>query len=410
MDGLIDDVRAQLRAVFSDRSVILAGGVVAGTRQPVDQLRALGAARFLVVSEGAGTGAGPDGPDVELLLHDGPIIADMVAGIRQEERTVAQPSEATLDGLRRFDPNGEAIVLLPPFLDARTLGDRAAFGARRTEWVALEDKTRADELFDAASVPRPPSVVVSADVSSISGAASELDRGAGTVWSGDAREGFNGGGAFVRWVRDHDDAHEAHALLSERCDRVRVASFVAGVPCSIHGFVLDDGVAAFRPVELVSLHAPAPPINPRFGAGLGYVDAVLPELAVMLLHYAAIEGRADVAHRELERVVVEAATRTRWGVLSKSVTQPIDETSTTELADDAGGFRRVGPGDRAAAVLSVGPARTGGHVRLELDAVTTPRGPSIAPLAAAALAFAEQEFALGLGPMSAPSQSPEWLS
>ena len=259
MYELIDDVRAQLRAVFSGRPVILAGGVAAAAVPAVDQLRRLGAEKFLVAPLGAGTGGRPDGPDVELLAYEPVVADDFVASLRAEERAIARPSDAVLDALRRFDAPGSAIALVPPFLDVRELGDRRVFGARRSEWVALEDKTTVDELFDATGVPRPPSAIVPADASSISSAAAALDRGEGTVWSGDARGGFNGGGQYVRWVPDDADRREALALLVPRCDRVRVASFVDGVPCSIHGFVVEDGVAVFRPVELVTLRALSPP-------------------------------------------------------------------------------------------------------------------------------------------------------
>jgi hypothetical protein len=86
------------------------------------------------------------------------------------------------------------------------------------------------------------------------------------VWSGDTREGFNGGGDYVRWVRPDDDPDddpdgdpdgdwsadqaEALAFFVTRCDAVRVMPFLDGVPCSIHGLVLPDGTAAFRPVEI----------------------------------------------------------------------------------------------------------------------------------------------------------------
>jgi hypothetical protein len=45
-------------------------------------------------------------------------------------------------------------------------------------------------------------------------------------------------------------------LPEGRPHRCAPPEFVEGVPCSIHGFVVDDGVAAFRPVELVTLRAP----------------------------------------------------------------------------------------------------------------------------------------------------------
>ena len=77
------------------------------------------------------------------------------------------------------------------------------------------------------------------------------------MWSGDARDGFNGGGDFVRWLRDDRDRAAAAAFFRPRCDRVRVLPFLEGVPCSIHGFVLPDGTAVLRPVEIVTLRDPA---------------------------------------------------------------------------------------------------------------------------------------------------------
>jgi hypothetical protein len=74
------------------------------------------------------------------------------------------------------------------------------------------------------------------------------------VWSGDTKEGFNGAGDYVRWVRPEgdwsDDEANALAYFLPRCDRVRVMPFLDGVPCSIHALVLPDGTAAFRPVEI----------------------------------------------------------------------------------------------------------------------------------------------------------------
>ena len=72
--------------------------------------------------------------------------------------------------------------------------------------------------------------------------------------------------------------------------------------------------------------------NPRYGAGLGYVDHVLPELTLMMLHYAVVEGVADVETAALECAVVDAGTRTRWGGAWTPVTRTFDETS--KVVDD----------------------------------------------------------------------------
>ena len=120
---------------------------------------------------------------------------------------------------------------------------------------SLEDKTVCDALFDEAGVPRPLSTIAHATASELVALHARFDDGAGTVWAGDAREGFNGGGEFVRWVRDDTTQAAALAFFAGHCDRVRVSPFVEGIPASVHGVVTTDGVAAFRPVELVTLRA-----------------------------------------------------------------------------------------------------------------------------------------------------------
>jgi hypothetical protein len=167
MNALHDLVRSQLRSVFGGRSVIIAGGMAVAAVKPVEHLRRLGATRFLVIASGSGTGPIPGGDDVEVLVREVVPTSDLGASFRGDERDLAHPGSGVLDSIERFDPGRDAIVIVPPFLDARSLGDRAAFGARLREWVAIEDKTIADEWFDAIGVPRPPSRVVAADTRSI---------------------------------------------------------------------------------------------------------------------------------------------------------------------------------------------------------------------------------------------------
>jgi hypothetical protein len=86
-------------------------------------------------------------------------------------------------------------------------------------------------------VTRAPSEVVAAEPEALRAAARRLDRGAGTAWAGDARQGFSGGAFCLRWVRDEQDAAEAAAFLAARCGQVRVMPFLKGIPSSIHGIV-----------------------------------------------------------------------------------------------------------------------------------------------------------------------------
>src|SRR5205814_644473 len=151
------------------------------------------------------------------------------AQFRQEERWFAAPPADLVDTIRRF-AGEEPLLLAPLFAAVDAFGPFAAYGHRRAEWVAYEDKTRADTLFDDAGVPRPPSAIVPVGADALLAAHERFDQGAGAVWAGDAREGFNGGGEYVRWVRDDGTRAAALEFFAEHCDCVRVAPFVEGIP------------------------------------------------------------------------------------------------------------------------------------------------------------------------------------
>ncbi len=459
----VDELRGLLASAFAGRLVVLAGGPVAGATGRVASLRALGARRCLVLGAGRGTGALPMSPDADVVQWDLPPAADVPASMRAEERLFAEPPPPFLDALARFDPRRDALVLAPPFSAVYEVAGRAAYGGRRPEWVALEDKTAVDELLAAAAVRTPPYEIVAAEAGALAAAAARLDAGAGTVWAGDARDGFNGGGAYVRWVHSDDtaDAAEAAGHLTPRCTRVRVARFVEGIPCSIHGLVTDDGVAAFRPVELMTLRSARPPrlrfagaatfwdpppadrddmrdaarrlgevlrervafrgaftidgilsadgwvateCNPRFGAGLHYTRTALPDLPLDLLHHVVIAGDGGaVRATDLEDLVVGVADARRSGAtwIPSAATWP--DTRSFALRGDERGYVTARAPETVDATLSIGPGPMGGFVRCEFAAARTPTGPSTAPRAVAALAFATGHCGAELPALHAPS-------
>jgi hypothetical protein len=420
-------------------------------------LRSLGADRCFVLGPIRGTGDLPDPSDGEWLSLDIET-PDAMAVFRRFEQAMAHPSAHVTAALDRFDPAGDALVLVAPYDVSTTVAGRPAFGPRCPAWVALEDKTANDALFDRAGVARPPSAVVpAADTSALAAAAARLDAGAGTVWAGDARDGFNGGGTLVRWVTGSDASEHARALFAERCDRVRVAPFLDGVPCSIHGLVTTDGIAVFRPVELVTLRATDPPgfryggaatffepptddreamrevarrvgtllrdevefrgtygidgvltsdgflpteLNPRFGAGLGAIAFGLPDLPLLLLHWMAAAGRPlSVTAAEIEATLVQAADAHRSGGGWVTVATRIDDTAEHPVVVVDG---RCVPArdDTPDGTVQVGPSAGGGFVRFTADPDRTPVGPSIAPRVCAVLAWADAELGLGLGPLA----------
>jgi hypothetical protein len=459
-EPVIERWRRLLTGAVEGRDVILAGAPLAAYTPRVERLRELGARRFLCVGGGVGTGDVPSGPDVESVVLDFGT-RDVIDEFRAWERAMSTPDPELRDTIDAFDRSGDALVLVTPFQAVDALGGRRVLGGRRQEWVALEDKTRADALFDRAGIAHPPALVVDATRDDLLAASRQLDAGDGTVWAGDASGGFNGGAQYVRRLR-HDatsaDVDDALAFLAARCERVRVAPFVEGIPCSIHGFVCADGVAVFRPVELVTLRPAAgnrfqyagiatfwdPPAgdrdamraacrkvgellraevgyrgaytvdgilsaegwvatecNPRYGAGLAYAAVAAREASLDLLHHLVVAGETGVLADDLERVVVAAADERRMGAVWTVVDTAWDATHVRPVVHDGGAYRAALDGERPDAHVVCGPAVTGGGVRIAFEAERVPVGPSVAPLAVAGYAFADAAFGAGLGPLSA---------
>lgn len=455
----VDECNDHARALIEGRAVVIGGLPLAGATLLVRRLCELGAEHCFVVATGVGTGSLPDRSEADSIVV--PITAnDISEEMHAVERTLDDPPPDVLAALDEFDPDHSALVLIALVEPARAIGTRTAYGARRAEWVALEDKTGGDALFDGAGVARPPSEVVPAEPTALRAAARALDAGAGTVWAGDARKGFNGGGTHVRWIRPDDDSANAVAFFASQCDRVRVAPFVEGVSCSVHGFVTDDGIAVFRPVELVNLRRPtgdrflyagcatfwdpapadreamqaaarrlgsclreqvgyrgaftldgimgadgfvATECNPRWGAGLNFLRTALPGLSFELLQYEAAAGDAGwLRAADLERVVTDAGDRVRSGGGWTPISTPVDATSIEKLVHTDDGFRAAADGERAHARLTIGPGAMGGFLRVDLHPDRTPKGPSVGPLVAEAFAYADRAHNAGLGELTAP--------
>ena len=176
--------------------------------------------------------------------------ASMTEELRDHDRVVRDLPEPARAAVAAYDPTGEAVWLLGPFVVDEPLLGRPVYGGRPAAWLALEDKLLAEGLWRAVGAAHAPAAVVPVTADALAAASDRLDLGHGVVWAGDARDGFNGGGDFTRWVVTAADRADALRFFTPRCDRVRVMPFLEGVPCSIHGIVLPDGTAAFRPVEL----------------------------------------------------------------------------------------------------------------------------------------------------------------
>jgi hypothetical protein len=249
-------LRARLGELFTDRLVICGIAPLAGFTDWVALLQAAGARRPLIVASGPGAGPVPAPEAAQVLFVDAPQAGSMTEELRLQDGFVRNLPADARAAIEEYDPRREAIWLTGPFVNREPVLGRPVVGGRPQAWTALEDKLIADRIWESVGAAHAPYLLARCDAAALAAAHADLDQGAGTVWAGDARDGFNGGGDFVRWVGDDADAAAALEFFTPRCDRVRVMPFLDGVPCSIHGFVLPDDTAAFRPVELAILRGP----------------------------------------------------------------------------------------------------------------------------------------------------------
>ena len=443
--------RGPLGSLIDGRPVILAGAPAAMWTPIVPVVRDLGAEDVLVVAT-EGPGAGPQ-PEARTVIVDVPEAHDgTMARLRAGLAALADPPAPIIATVEAFDPDRRAIVFGVFLVETATLVGRPFVAHRRPEWVALEDKTVVDALLDRAGVRRAPSVVVP-----VARALDEwpaLDEGHGTVWAGDARDGYHGGGTLTRWVTDDAEASTATAALAPHCDTLRIMPFLDGVATSVHGIVLSDGIAALRPVELVTLrqgHALRysgcatfwdPPgavrdemreaarrlgallrdevgfrgaftldgvatadgfrpteLNPRFGAGLGVITRGLDGLPLTLVLDLVVAGRdIGISAGDLERkILAEADARRSGGAWQLHVPTPVELAGRDACYVD-GEWRWAEPGEPAAGHV----VAKDGFVRVLFDADHTPVGPSVGERSVSFWRFTDAELGTGIGPLEAP--------
>ena len=376
----------------------------------------------------------------------------IMAGLRHFITAMVQPTSETMGVVDAFDPDGTALVISDPFHDSAVALGRRVYGARRPEWLALEDKSVIDAFWDRVGVERAPSTVVAPqDAPTV---AAEMDRSLGTVWAADNTEGWHGGADGTRWVRDANAARDAASWFGERCATVRVMPFLEGIPCSIHGYVTHDGVDAFRPVEMLTLRGADhrfvyagvatfwdPPtqmraamretarlvgselrdsvgylggfsidgvctgegflpteMNTRYSTGLA-VLAGTADVSLGSISRALIEGVVDVPPGLVEEAVLPAADATRVGGISMPVGAAVQE-DRVGVTFNGQTAMEVDPDDEAAwGTMTIKPSLHGSHVSCRLDPERVAVGSSLAPRVAALAELANTRWDLGLPPL-----------
>lgn len=444
-----------LRPVFAGRKFLLTGRIAVLLGNLSRMLTGLGADRpFLLAGyEGTGSIPGPEDGELRLLGVEG---TDILAEERDYQRTLDKLSPELKRDIDSWDPDGTARCIHTSALAvSRPVADRQSYGARPAAWAELEDKVRIDTFWDAVGVRRAPSRIVAADYGVVRAAADALSSSNGTVWAADAREGLNGGGLGLRWVRPGDDGRDSFAFLSGIANRVRVMPFIEGIPVSIHGIVFPQTVAVFRPVEMIVLRPstgdrlfyagfatafdPHPDdreamrrlayrvgsalretvgyrgpfgidgvlakegflpteMNTRAGALLGPLANGSPELPLEPLCLAITEGeRLDYRPDLLERAIVESADKHRtcagWSVTR---TRIVDDGSF-DVVRDGDNYREARAGEEPHGAFRFGPTPAGGFVRFSLQKERVEPGPSAAPEVVRAFRIADRVLGTDFG-------------
>jgi hypothetical protein len=432
--------------------------VAAAATGSVARLKAFGAADIFVVAAAPGVG---DEPECDVVFTGAVAANSIMEGIRNFERSITEPSDDLKAELDSFDPDRIAWVMGGMFDTGTRLFDRRLYGARRKEWAALEDKIAIVDVFAQAGIPTAPQVVV--PTCDAVAASREVETPLGSVWAADNREGWHGGAEGTRWVGATDQQRAAAVeWATSIADRVRIMPFLDGVPCSIHGFRTDTGLAVFRPIEMNTFLSSStgfrygglastwePPeslrtamrdaaravgtvlhdrigylggfsidgvatrdgflpteVNPRLSPGLGMQAFVVDRLDLGWVTRMLAEGDISIDHRWLESEILTAADTIRSGRLTLSLFEPLQPAEVRIRFD--GGVAMVADEDNACATLSVGPGPAGPVVFMRFDAEAQPFGERFAPYALAAARLAAELWGFELEELEiAPDRHPE---
>ncbi len=408
-------------------------------------------ATAIAVGATRGTGELPEG--VEMRCLDLGPVATMMEGIRRGEAAMANLDDEVVAWIDAFDPDRSARAILPFITTATQLAGRRGWGARDPRWLALEDKTAIDALWDRIGVAHAPVRVVPLIATEVEAAHDALNRGHGTVIAADSKLGWHGGGEFTRWAHDREDARAIVDEFAGAADRVRVMPFLEGVPCSIHGLVFPDYVAVLRPCEMMVLRDPGarqfryaqaatfwdPPVadreemratakhvgqvlrddfafrgaftidgvmtedgfrptelNPRLGAALAVMGRAFEGLHVHLMNLAIVEGLPiDWRPRALEEALLAKADEVRAAGGMAVVTRSLEPGKRW--------YRSVGETwvpcaeDARTVEVEVGPHPAGAIIFSRWDPKALVVGERVAPLVCSLLQQLDRELDLGLG-------------
>ena len=283
--------RGPLASLVAGHKVIVVGGPAVTWTEPAALLRELGATAVLVVgTEGMGIGVPPHDADVVVVEredHGDDVMAALHAGIRVDRRPPA--------ARRRC---GRGVRPRSVGRRDRQLPDRVTDPRRPSP-----GRPSASGMGGAGGQdpPRRPARSSRRRPLALHGRPDRRRRGA--VAGARRRCWHRVGGRLHEWVPRRGGVDRGGSPTTprprrslpswpRRAETVRVMPFLEGIPTSIHGIVLPDGVVVLRPVELITLRRGRQLVYAGCGTYWDPPDAVRDEMRA-----AARTGRRAAAPR-----------------------------------------------------------------------------------------------------------------
>lgn len=246
---ITQEVVAKLRRHWNGaRVVMLVRHWDQSARAMIEEAERCGAAVTAVISASRPVGAQPEARYPLCAADDQRDLGKLAF-----DQWIAHPPAGIEAWLHGLDPECRCVVFAPPGTGASEFCRRAVVGWRSPETALIEDKTIIDGVWSRTGIPSPAHMIASADDSRLWDHVRRIDGGGGVVVAIDSSQGHIGDAHGLVWIKTQDDLQAACDWFRGRTARVRIAEFVAGVPCSILGMVLEDGVAVFDPIEIVTL-------------------------------------------------------------------------------------------------------------------------------------------------------------
>lgn len=251
MNDALDQAREVLCEFWRGRPAgLLQSRFIRESQRLIDELEASGASVDVFVT--CDSGSSPP------LTHTWRVGQEECAGDgRAFYQWLRAPSESFGRWLAGVDPTSALTFVGDSWIDVPSLLGRSVNGWRRPAWAVLEDKTQIDVFWHEIGVSSPRFEITACRRELVEPIASRLDRGFGVVIAIDSTQGFSSGAAGLAWVRAPAQLSGVLERFAGRSERLRIAEFMPGVPCSVLAMVMADGVAVFEPLEIITLVDPS---------------------------------------------------------------------------------------------------------------------------------------------------------